>query len=162
MRAEHRNALERAPTAANDKDGETSMTDPVTPPSTGRSDASVGELVAQLADQTTTLVRDEMQLAKVEMVASVKAAGIGAGLFSVAGLIALYGLGALIATAILALALVVDAWLAALIVTAVLFVIAAIAALIGKSQVSKVQTKPEAAIGEARATIDDVKEARRG
>ena len=69
----------------------------------------------------STLVRDEMRLAQAEMTQKGKKAGLGIGLFSVAGLLAFFGLAVLITTAILALALVLPAWLAALIVTVVLF-----------------------------------------
>lgn len=99
-------------------------------------DANVGQLVGDFTQDVSALIRDEMALAKVEISESVKKAGIGAGLFGVAGITALYGVGALIATLILALALVVDAWLAALIVTVLLFGIAAAAALMGKKEVA--------------------------
>jgi len=68
------------------------------------------------------LVRSELQLAKVELTNSAKHAGLGAGLFSVAGVLAWFGLGALIATAIIALDLVLPLWAAALIVTLLLLV----------------------------------------
>ncbi len=88
------------------------MGEPAPPPG----QASVAQLVSQLTEQTSRLVRDEVELAKVELTSKAKQAGMGAGLFSAAGLLALYGFGALVATAILALALVMDAWLAALVV----------------------------------------------
>jgi membrane protein len=66
-----------------------------------------------------------------------KRAGIGAGLFGGAGLMAAYGVGCLIAAAILGLALVVSAWLAAVLVGAGLLLIAAVAGLIGKKQVGR-------------------------
>ena len=90
-----------------------------------------------MTEQTSTLVRTEVQLAKAEIQETVKDVGKGAGLFGGAGLTALYGVGALIATAILGLATVVDAWLAALIVTVVLFAVAAVLALAGKKKVSQ-------------------------
>jgi Flp pilus assembly protein TadB len=91
-------------------------------------DASIGELMSQLSAQTSRLVRDEMRLAQKELQRSVKHAGIGAGLISVAGLLALFGLLTLIAAAVAALALVLPVWAAALIVGAVLFASAGIAA----------------------------------
>ncbi|TCC58490.1 phage holin family protein [Kribbella pittospori] len=96
----------------------------------------VGALVSQLTSDVSRLVRDELQLAKAELKVKGKEAGVGVGLFGGAGTVALYGLGALVATAILGLAYVVPAWLSALIVAAVLFVIAGIAALLGKKHVS--------------------------
>ena len=100
-------------------------------------EASVAELVKQLSEQTSRLARLEVELAKTELTAKGKRAGIGAGMFGGAGLIGLYALGALIATAILALASAMSAWLAALIVTVVLAAIAGILALQGKSQVQR-------------------------
>jgi uncharacterized membrane protein YqjE len=86
--------------------------------------------MGQLSEQTSRFVRSELQLAKVELTNSAKHAGLGVGLFSVAGVLAWFGLGALIATAIIALDLVLPLWAAALIVTSVLFVAAGIAALV--------------------------------
>ena len=73
-------------------------------------------------------MRDEMRLAQIEVASKAKRAGVGAGIIGAGGLLALYGLGVLIAATMLALALVIDAWLAALIVAVVIFVIAGIAA----------------------------------
>ena len=98
---------------------------------------STGQLVSQLSTELSQLVRDELQLAQVEVSGKAKQAGIGAGMFGVAGILAMYGVGALIGTAILALALAVDAWLAALIVGVVVLAAAGVAALVGKNRVSK-------------------------
>src|SRR5437762_13271901 len=84
------------------------------------SEASIAELVKQLSEQTSRLARQEVELAKAELAVKGKRAGIGAGMFGGAGIFGFYALGALTATAILALATAVAAWLAALIVTAVL------------------------------------------
>ncbi|GAA1725066.1 phage holin family protein [Aeromicrobium alkaliterrae] len=99
---------------------------------------TVGELTAQLAEQTGRLVRDEVELAKAEVRESVKHAGIGAGLFGATGLLAAYGVGALVAAAIAAFALLVDVWLAALIVAGILFALAGLGALLGVKQVKEV------------------------
>ncbi|WP_248579346.1 phage holin family protein [Nocardioides sp. InS609-2] len=115
------------------------------------SDATTGQLVSRLSQEVSELVRGELQLAKVEMTGKAKAAGIGAGLFGGAGVIALYGLGVLIATVILALSLVLDAWLAALIVAVVLFAVAGVTALMGKKRVQ------EAAPVTPTETVDSVK-----
>lgn len=69
-------------------------------------DASVGQLMTQLTEQTSRLIRDEMLLAKVELKNSAKHAGVGAGLFGGGGILALLGLGALVTAAIAGLALV--------------------------------------------------------
>jgi hypothetical protein len=97
----------------------------------------LGTLVSQLTSDMSRLVRDELQLAKAELKDKGKEAGVGIGLFGGAGSVALYGVGALIAAAILGLATAVPAWLSALIVAFVLFAIAAVAALLGKRHVSR-------------------------
>ena len=101
------------------------------------SDPTLGALVHDMTQQMSTLVRDEIRLAQAEMTQKGKKAGVGAGLFGGAGLVALYGVAALLATVILALALVMPAWLAALIVTVVLFAVAGVLAMKGKSNVSQ-------------------------
>lgn len=112
---------------------------------------STADLVRQATEQITRLVRAELASARAEMTAKAKRAGAGAGLFGAAGVVALYGVAALLATVIIALALVMPAWLAALIVTIVLFVAAGVAALIGRGQVRQVGTPvPE-------QTVDSVK-----
>src|SRR5689334_20786838 len=93
------------------------------------SEASMAELVKQLSDQTSRLARQEVELAKAELSVKGKRAGIGAGMFGGAGVFGFYALGALTATAILALATAVTAWLAALIVAVVLGGIAGVLAL---------------------------------
>lgn len=118
----------------------------------GRRDASASELVKQLSEQTSRLVRQELELAKVELSEKGKRAGIGAGMFGGAGIFAVYALGALTAAGIAALSLVVATWLAALIVAAACGAIAGVAALVGKSQTQKaVPPTPS-------NTVDSVKE----
>ena len=103
------------------------------PPTTD--EQSVAELVKQLSEQTSRLARQEVELAKAELTAKGKRAGVGAGMFGGAGLFGLYALGALTATIILALATAMTAWLAALIVAAVYGAVAGVLALTGKSKV---------------------------
>ena len=79
-----------------------------------------------------------------------KRAGMGIGMFGGAGLVALYGVGALVATVILALALAMPAWVAALIVAVVLFAVAGVLALIGKSKVA--EAHPRRPNGRSRAS----------
>ncbi len=101
------------------------------------SEASVAELVKQLTEQSSRLARQEVELAKAELAIKGKRAGIGAGMFGGAGVCGFYAFGALIAAAVLGLSTAVAAWLAALIVTAVLAAIAGILALQGKSKVAQ-------------------------
>jgi hypothetical protein len=100
-------------------------------------DHSTGELLKELSDQTTTLVKQEIELAKAELALKGKRLGIGAGAFGAAGLFGLYALGALTATAILALAIVLDAWLAALLVAAGYGAVAGVLALAGKKKIEE-------------------------
>lgn len=124
-------------------------------------DASVGELIIQMSDETSRLVRDEMQLARAEMKESLKHGGLGAGLFSAAGILALFGLGVLIATAIIALALVLPWWASALIIGVVLFVCAGIAGFMGKKQFDEVSPTPQRTIDNVHEDIREVKESRK-
>jgi uncharacterized membrane protein YqjE len=120
---------------------------------------SVPELMRQLSDQTATLVRQELELAKAELAVKGKRAGVGAGMFGAAGVFGLYALGALTATVILALSLAMKGWLAALIVTVVYGVIAGILALAGKSNVSKgVPPVPEQTVETVREDVQVAKQ----
>ncbi|WP_207514117.1 phage holin family protein [Mycolicibacterium celeriflavum] len=123
-------------------------------------DASMGELMSQLSTQTSRLIRDEMRLAQKEFQESAKHAGIGAGLFSVAGLLAFFGAATLIAAAVAALSLVLEVWAAALIVAAALFIVAGIAALIGRKQAREVTPAAPKTVETVKADIQQVKDAR--
>jgi uncharacterized membrane protein YqjE len=113
------------------------------------------ELLKQLSDQTTSLVRQEIELAKLEFREKGKKAGIGAGMFGGAGVFGLYAVGALTATIILALATFLPGWVAALIVTVVYGAIAGVLALRGKSQVKEAAPPvPEQAV---ETTKEDVR-----
>lgn len=110
-------------------------------------DPTLGALVHQLSEQTSALVRSEVELAKAELAEKGKNAGIGIGLFSAAGLLAFFGAAVTITTVILALALVLPAWASALIVAVLLFAGAGVAALIGKNKVQEATPpKPERAM----------------
>ena len=93
----------------------------------------IGELVKDLASQTSTLVRQEIQLAQAEVTQKGKVAGRGAGMLAGAGVTALLGLGALTAMVIVALDSFLPLWLAALIMTLVWLAIAAGLAVSGKA-----------------------------
>jgi len=121
-------------------------------------DASTGELISRLTEQTSTLIRDEMRLAQAELSAKAKHAGTGLGMFGAGGLFALLGSGAAVATVILALALVLPPWAAALIVTVVLFIIAAVVALMGKKQVEQAKPNPERTMANVKQDVQTVKE----
>ena len=99
--------------------------------------ATTGELITRLSSQVSELVRGEIALAKAELAQKGKRAGIGAGLAGAAGVLALYGVGALITTVIAALALVLPVWAAALIVAVVIFIVAGVLGLLGKNQIQR-------------------------
>jgi uncharacterized membrane protein YqjE len=123
-------------------------------------DQSTSELVQRASEQITRLVRDEIALAKAELAEKAKHAGIGAGLFGGGGVLAVYGVGVLIATLVLVLNIWLWAWLAALIVTVVLFAVAGVLALLGKKQVTKaVPPEPKEAVASVKADVDEVKHA---
>ena len=131
----------------------------VTDVDSGTRQASVAQLVSTAVEQMSRLFRDELRLAQAELAQKGKKAGIGAGLFGGAGLFALYGLGCLVAAAVLGLATVMDGWLAALAVGGALFAVAGIAALAGRREVGQATPPvPEQAIDGVRADARTVRE----
>jgi len=120
---------------------------------------SVSELLQQLSEQTARLAQKEIELAKAEMAIKGKRIGIGAGAFSVAGLLALLALGALTAAAILGLATGVEGWLAALIVAVAYLLVAGAMALIGRSKVQAgTPPLPEQALESVKEDIEETKQ----
>jgi uncharacterized membrane protein YqjE len=101
---------------------------------------STGDLVKQLTQQVSTLVRQEVELAKVEMADKGKKAGVGIGMFGGAGVAALLALGALTAFLILVLREAIPAWAAALIVTVIWAAVASVLALQAREKVKEVGT----------------------
>ena len=119
---------------------------------------TLGALVHQLSQQIPELVRSEIRLAQAEVAQKGKRAGVGIGMFSIAGLLGFFAIATLITTAILGLAHVVDAWLAALIVAVVLLVGAAVAGLAGKNKVAEATpAAPEMAIQGLKDDLATVK-----
>ncbi len=120
----------------------------------GRPEKSAAELVADLTQELTTLVHQEIELAKAELAEKGKRAGLGAGMFGGAGLLVVLGLGCLTAAAVGALQLVMPVWLAALIVGLAYGALAGGLALAGKHEVSQATPPvPEQAI---ESTKEDV------
>jgi uncharacterized membrane protein YqjE len=125
---------------------------------TQQTDEPIGAVVHRLSEQIPELVRSEIRLAQVELAEKGKHAGTGIGMFGGAGLLTLYGLAGLFVTAVIALDLVLPLWLSALIVTAVLFVAAGVAALLGKKQVDQATPPaPERAIAGMKEDVEAVK-----
>lgn len=123
-------------------------------------DRSVAELVRQFSEQTSHLIRDEMRLAQAEMSQKAKHAGIGLGLFGGAGLLAFFGVGALVTCAIAALALVLEVWAAALIVAGALFLLAGLVALLGRGETRQAGPKPERTVANVKRDVEELKESR--
>jgi uncharacterized membrane protein YqjE len=122
-------------------------------------DASLSQLVQRLGDQLSTLIRDELRLARAELQEKGKKAGVGVGMFGGAGMLVFYGVGLLIAAVTLALALAVEPWLAALIVGVVLLAIAAVLGLLGKQKVQEaIPPVPEETVQNVKEDIAVMKE----
>ncbi|MGP3982280.1 phage holin family protein [Streptomyces sp. KR80] len=120
---------------------------------------SVGVLVKQASEQLSELVRSELRLAQAEMTSKGKRLGLGGGLFGGAGLLALLGLQALVATVIAAFAVAIPVWAAALILTGMLFFVAAVLALLGRWVTRRATPlKPEQAISGVRADVEEIRE----
>lgn len=111
-----------------------------------KNDKSIGELFADLTQGVSTLVRQEVQLAKTEITEHISAGVKGIGFLVVAGCFAFVGFQALVAAAILALALILPWWLAALIVAVVLLVIAGVLLPGALSGLKKMTAPPEKTI----------------
>ncbi len=121
-------------------------------------DQSVGALMAQISEQTSRLVRDELRLARAEMTEKGRQAGRGMGLFGGAGLIGLYGIACFVAAAILAFGGPLPSWAAALIVGGVLLAAAGVAALLGKHEVTHATPPvPTEALGGIKHDVDALK-----
>jgi hypothetical protein len=118
-------------------------------------DRPVPELLRQLSEQTTTLVRHEIELAKAEMTAKGKQVGIGAGAFGAAGLVGLYAVGAITACLILALSTAMAGWLAALVVGIVYAAVAGVLALVGKQKTQAgAPPVPERAVSSTKEDVE--------
>ena len=124
------------------------------------STASTSDLVSQAAAQISTLVRDELALAKLELTEKGKRAGIGGGLVGGAAVLGLYGLGLLLALAVVLLDLVWPLWLALLVVLVVVLAAAGVAALLGKQKLKAAAPPvPSDAVASAQADVQTVKNA---
>jgi tetrahydromethanopterin S-methyltransferase subunit C len=123
------------------------------------SDRSIADLVKQLSDQTMTLVHQELDLAKAELTAKGRKAGLGAGMFGAAGVFGLYAVGVLTACVLLALSTAMDGWLAALIVGVVYGAVAGVLALVGNNKVKEgVPPVPEQAVESIKEDVQWTKQ----
>jgi hypothetical protein len=121
-----------------------------------------GELVRLLTEQVSSLVRDELKLAQLEMTRKGKQAGAGAGMLGGAGVVALYGAACLIACAIVAISGVLRPWLACLIVGVVLMAVAGGAALLAKGRLRRASPPvPTEAVDSVKTDVEVIKESAR-
>jgi MFS family permease len=131
---------------------------PAGPGGPAQDERPIGELVKQAVEQAQTLVRDEVRLAQLELQEKGKRFGLGAGMFGTAGVVALYGLGALIAAVVLLIATALEPWIAAAIVAGALFVVAGVLALVGKKEIEQATPAvPEEAKASVQRDVEEVK-----
>ncbi|MFD1364102.1 phage holin family protein [Actinoplanes sichuanensis] len=124
--------------------------------------ASTADLVSQAAAQISTLVRDELALAKLELAEKGKRAGVGGGLLGGSAVLGWFGLALLVTLAVVLLDLVWPLWLAVLVVMVVVFAAAAVAALLGRQKL-KAATPPVPgdAVAGVQADVQTIKTAAR-
>ena len=119
---------------------------------------SLFQLIGDLPTLVTDLVRGEIEQLKAEMIGKLKALGIGGGLIAGAAVILLFMVGVLLTAAILALSLVMPAWLAALLVALLLLIVAAIIGFIGYKKLMRgVPPVPEGTIASVKKDIETIK-----
>jgi hypothetical protein len=127
-------------------------------PTRGAEHPGVGTAAKQVAEHASTLAKLELELAGLELKQKVGALGTGVGLGIGAALLALYGLGFLLATVAVALAIVLDTWLALLLVTLGLLALAAVLGLVARGRIRRgTPPVPEQAIREAKLTSEALK-----
>ena len=124
----------------------------------GARDRPTAELMRELTNQTTTLVRREIELAKVELAEKGKKAGVGAGMFGAAGLFGVGAFAAITTCLIWALSTFMVGWLGASIVAFVYAAIAGVLALRGKKQVQQATPPvPERAVDSTKEDLEWLK-----
>lgn len=127
--------------------------------------ASTADLISRASAQLSTLVRDELALARAELVAKGKRAGLAGGLFGTAALLALYGIGLLVALIVVLLHLVWPLWLSVVVTMVVVLAAAGCAALAARVQLRRAvpPVPTEAAAGvtaDVQTVTDAVREGR--
>jgi Flp pilus assembly protein TadB len=136
------------------------MTDsPSKAPAEDLSSRPTGELVKQMTEQLSALVREELRLAQLEMTEKGKRAGKGAGLLGGAAVVVLLALGALVAAAVAALSLTLPVWVSALIVAVVLLLLAGLLALSGRKQLHRaLPAAPRQAVDSVKTDVETLKD----
>lgn len=118
---------------------------------------TIGQLVADATHDLQGIVRGEIALAKAEVAQGAKAAGKGAGLFAGAAFVGLLGLVFLFHTLARVIAIWLPVWAGYLIVTVLMFAVAGLLALLGRSALRKAKPAPERAIEQGKETISALK-----
>jgi hypothetical protein len=152
------------PTARSSPASRSSPAAPSSPAASSRQDqteATVSELVRRAYDQTTTLIRHEIDFARSEMTGKAKAAAAGAGMLGAGAFVAFFGAASFVAAAILGLARVVPGWASALIIGAALFLVAGLSSLIGRARLRSATPVPRESVRRVRADLDTVTSAAR-
>lgn len=121
------------------------------------SDKSIGQLVKELAEDLSTLVRSEVALAKLELRQTAANIGVVGALFAAALFCVLFAMAFLLVTVVLALAEVLAPWLSALIVAVVLIITAVVLALIGKKKLTSVEFVPTRTVETVKDNVEAIK-----
>lgn len=116
-----------------------------------KQDRSIGELFAELASETSLLIRQEIDLAKVELTQKAKTVGLNVGYLVLGGAVAYAALLALLAAVIILLANIMPWWAAALLVAVVVGIVAAVLISKALASLKKTQVAP-------RQTVETLKE----
>jgi len=133
---------------------------PVRTHSAGLDEVSIGQLTAQLSEQVSRLVHDELALAQLEAKQKAKRLGLGLGMFGGSGIAAFFAGACCVAAAVLGLATAVSGWLAALIVAAALFAFAGGLGIAGRSGVRHASPPlPTEAVESTKADVATMREA---
>lgn len=149
--SEHEN---RGPAVPSDLGGST-----LPPVEEKQNPRSIGELVAGISERFSRLIRDEIELAKVQAAAKAQKLGVGAGLLAAAGVLALYAFGILLLAAVWGIANALPLWLSALIVGFALLLICGVLALVGIKSIKK---SNEYVVDPKSGLINDIEAAKKG
>lgn len=121
-------------------------------------DKSTADLLKDLSSELTTLIHQEVALAKTELAEKGKKVGAGAGMFGGAAVVGLLAAGAFVTAAIAGIATVLSVWVAALIVGGALLALAGMLALTGGVELSKgTPPVPEEAIESTKEDVEWLK-----
>src|SRR6266568_3813222 len=116
-------------------------------------DRSIGTVVKELMENISTLFRSEIALLKWELKDAATKLGSGAAMFAGAAFVALFGVAILLVT----IRLGIPAWVSALIVTVVLFVVAGVLAMIGKKKFAAAEFVPRESVEHIKSDIETIK-----